>query len=277
MGPMESSAIEIFALEREALIRLGAFALVFVTMLAWELIAPRRKLNVSKALRWSNNLGLLVLNSIVLRLIFPAAAVGIAYSVAQREWGFFNLVDLPLWLEIFAAVLLLDLAIYLQHRLMHQLPLLWRLHRVHHADLDFDITTGSRFHTIEIIVSMLFKWGVILLIGPALIAVLIFEVLLNGMAIFNHANVSLPAAIDRIVRSLLVTPDMHRVHHSTLVRETNSNYGFNLSIWDRIFKTYIDQPEMGHDAMTIGLTEFRDARRVDQLPGMLGLPFVGKQ
>lgn len=277
MGPMESSAIETFALEREALIRLGAFALVFVTMLAWELIAPRRKLNVSKALRWSNNLGLLVLNSIVLRLIFPAAAVGIAYSVAQREWGFFNLVDLPLWLEIFAAVLLLDLAIYLQHRLMHQLPLLWRLHRVHHADLDFDITTGSRFHTIEIIVSMLFKWGVILLIGPALIAVLIFEVLLNGMAIFNHANVSLPAAIDRIVRSLLVTPDMHRVHHSTLVRETNSNYGFNLSIWDRIFKTYIDQPEMGHDAMTIGLTEFRDARRVDQLPGMLGLPFVGKQ
>lgn len=273
---MEPAGIETFVLEREALIRLGVFAFVFVTMLVWELIAPRRKLSVSKALRWTSNLGLLVLNSIVLRLMFPAAAVGIAYSVAQRGWGMFNLVDLPLWFEIFAAVLLLDFAIYLQHRLMHQLPLLWRLHRVHHADLDFDLTTGSRFHTIEIIVSMLFKWGVILLLGPALIAVLIFEVLLNGMAIFNHANISLPGAIDRIVRHLLVTPDMHRVHHSTLVPETNSNYGFNLSIWDRIFKTYIDQPEKGHDAMTIGLAEFRDVKQVDQLPGMLGLPFVGK-
>ncbi len=274
---MEPVGIETFVLEREAIIRLGFFAFVFVTMLVWELIVPRRKLGVSKALRWTSNLGLLVLNSIVLRLMFPAAAVGIAYSVLQREWGLFNLVDLPWWFEIFAAVLLLDFAIYLQHRLMHQLPLLWRLHRVHHADLDFDITTGSRFHTIEIIVSMLFKWGVILLLGPALIAVLIFEVLLNGMAIFNHANVSLPGAIDRIVRSLLVTPDMHRVHHSTRVQETNSNYGFNLSIWDRIFKTYIDQPGKGHDAMTIGLAEFRNPKQVDQLPGMLGLPFVGKQ
>jgi sterol desaturase/sphingolipid hydroxylase (fatty acid hydroxylase superfamily) len=273
---MEPAGIETFVLEREAFIRLGVFAVVFVTMLIWELIVPRRSLSVSKALRWTNNLGLLVLNSIVLRLMFPAAAVGIAYSVAQREWGLFNLLDLPFWFEIFTAVLLLDFAIYLQHRLMHQVPVLWRLHRVHHADLDFDMTTGSRFHTIEIIVSMLFKWGVILLLGPALIAVLIFEVLLNGMAIFNHANVSLPGAIERIVRSLLVTPDMHRVHHSTLVQETNSNYGFNLSIWDRIFKTYIDQPEKGHDAMTIGLAEFRDAKQVDQLPGMLGLPFVGK-
>jgi len=273
---MEPASIESFVLEREAFVRLGVFAAVFVTMLVWELIAPRRSLSVSKALRWTSNLGLLVLNSIVLRLMFPAAAVGIAYSVAQREWGLFNLVDWPLWFEIFTAVLLLDFAIYLQHRLMHQLPVLWRLHRVHHADLDFDMTTGSRFHTIEIIVSMLFKWGVILLLGPALIAVLIFEVLLNGMAIFNHANVSLPGAIERIVRTLLVTPDMHRVHHSTLVQETNSNYGFNLSIWDRIFKTYIDQPEKGHDAMSIGLAEFRDAKQVDQLPGMLGLPFVGK-
>lgn len=273
---MEPASIETFVLEGEAFIRLGVFALVFITMLAWELVAPRRGLSVSKALRWTNNLGLLVLNSIVLRLMFPAAAVGIAYSVAQREWGLFNLVDWPLWFEISAAVLLLDLAIYLQHRLMHQVPVLWRLHRVHHADLDFDMTTGSRFHTLEIIVSMLFKWVVILLLGPALIAVLIFEVLLNGMAIFNHANVSLPGAIERKVRTLLVTPDMHRVHHSTLVQETNSNYGFNLSIWDRIFKTYIDQPEMGHDAMTIGLAEFRDAKQVDQLPGMLGLPFVGK-
>ena len=274
---MEPLGIEDFVLQREAIIRLGVFAFVFVTMLLWELLAPRRVLSVSRALRWTSNLGLLVLNTVVLRLMFPAAAVGIAYSVGQQGWGLFNLVDLPFWFEVLAAVLLLDLAIYLQHRLMHQVPVLWRLHRVHHADLDFDLTTGSRFHTIEIIVSMLIKWLVIILLGPALIAVLVFEVLLNGMAIFNHANVSLPRAIDRVVRYLLVTPDMHRVHHSTLVRETNSNYGFNLSIWDRIFKTYIDQPAKGHRAMTIGLAEFRDAGQVDRLPGMLALPFISKR
>jgi len=277
MQTMDPVGIENLILEREAIIRLGVFAFVFVTMLLWELLAPRRALSVSKALRWTSNLGLLVLNTIVLRLMFPAAAVGIAYSVGQHGWGLFNLVDLPFWLEVVAAVLLLDFAIYLQHRLMHQVPILWCLHRVHHADLDIDLTTGSRFHTIEIIVSMLIKWLVILLLGPALMAVLVFEVLLNGMAIFNHANVSLPRAIDRIVRNLLVTPDMHRVHHSTLVRETNSNYGFNLSIWDRVFKTYIDQPAKGHQAMTIGLAEFRDARQVDRLPGMLALPFISRR
>lgn len=277
MQVMEPVGIENFVLEREAIIRLGVFAFVFVVMLLWELLAPRRTLSVSRALRWTSNLGLLVLNTIVLRLMFPAAAVGIAYSIGQQGWGLFNLVDLPFWFEVLAAVLLLDLAIYLQHRLMHQVPVLWRLHRVHHADLDFDLTTGSRFHTIEIIVSMLIKWLVIILLGPALIAVLVFEVLLNGMAIFNHANVSLPRTIDRMVRYLLVTPDMHRVHHSTLLRETNSNYGFNLSVWDRVFKTYIDQPEMGHQAMTIGLAEFRDARQVDRLPGMLALPFISRR
>lgn len=272
---MEPAGIENLVLERETVIRIGFFAAVFVTMLVWELIAPRRRLSVSRALRWTSNLGLFVLNSIVLRLLFPAAAVGLAYSAGQRGWGLFNLLDLPLWFEALAAILLLDLAIYLQHRMMHSVPVLWRLHRVHHADLDFDLTTGSRFHTIEIIVSMLFKWLVILLLGPALIAVLVFEVLLNGMAIFNHANVSLPPAIDRAVRWLLVTPDMHRVHHSVLVRETNSNYGFNLSVWDRVFNTYIDQPEKGHRAMTIGLAEYRDAAQVDRLPGMLALPFIG--
>jgi sterol desaturase/sphingolipid hydroxylase (fatty acid hydroxylase superfamily) len=273
---MEVSAIDNFVLQRESIIRLGIFTLVFVTMLAWELLTPRRVLTVSKKQRWISNLGLLVLNSIVLRLLFPVAAVGLALTTAEMGWGLFNLVDLPFWFEVIAAALLLDLAIYLQHVLMHKLPLLWRLHRVHHADLDIDLTTGSRFHTIEIIVSMLIKWGVILLLGPALIAVMVFEVLLNGMAMFNHANVSLPPAIEKIVRYLLVTPDMHRVHHSVLKRETDSNYGFNLSIWDRVFGTYIDQPEMGHDKMTIGINEFRDARQVDRLPGMLALPFVGK-
>jgi sterol desaturase/sphingolipid hydroxylase (fatty acid hydroxylase superfamily) len=276
MPAMEVSAIEDFVLQREAMVRLVFFTFVFVSMLAWELLAPRRNLSVSKPLRWLNNLGLFALNSVVLRLLFPAAAVGIALAVAEMGWGLFNLLALPFWLEVIAAVLLLDLAIYLQHILMHRVSLLWRLHRVHHADLDIDLTTGSRFHTIEIIVSMLIKGVVILLLGPALIAVLVFEVLLNGMAIFNHANVSLPSAVERVVRYLFVTPDMHRVHHSTVKRETNSNYGFNLSVWDRIFSTYIDQPEKGHDKMTIGIAEFRDAKQVDQLPGMLALPFVGK-
>jgi sterol desaturase/sphingolipid hydroxylase (fatty acid hydroxylase superfamily) len=185
-------------------------------------------------------------------------------------------VGLPFWVEVILAVILLDLAIYLQHLLMHRIPLLWRLHRVHHADLDFDLTTGTRFHTIEIIISMLIKSILILVLGPPLTAVLIFEAVLSGMAVFNHANVGLPSAVDRLLRKLLVTPDMHRVHHSTRVGETNSNYGFNLSIWDRIFKTYIDQPEKGHVGMDIGLAEFRDSKQVDQLPGMLALPFVNK-
>ena len=245
-------------------------------MCLWEIASPRRPLSVSKLQRWTHNIGLLVLNSLVLRVLFPAAAVGIAYSTAVSGWGLFNRVDLPYWLEVLVAVLLLDLAIYLQHMLMNRVPLLWRLHRVHHADLDIDMTTGSRFHTLEIVVSMLIKWAVIFLFGPALLAVLIFETLLNGMAVFNHANIRLPGTIDRLLRLLLITPDVHRVHHSILRHETNSNYGFNLSIWDRVFGTYIDQPQKGHSAMTIGIPEFRDPEQVDRLPGMLTLPFVGK-
>jgi len=273
---MEFTAIENLVLEREAVLRLSCFAAVFVAMCLWEIAAPRRPLSVSKLQRWTHNIGLLFLNSLVLRVLFPAAAVGIAYTTAVSGWGLFNRVDLPYWFEVLVAVLLLDLAIYLQHVLMHRVPLLWRLHRVHHADLDIDMTTGSRFHTLEIIVSMLIKWAVIVLLGPALLAVLIFETLLNGMAVFNHANVRLPGTIDRLLRLLLITPDVHRVHHSILRHETNSNYGFNLSIWDRAFGTYIDQPQKGHSKMTIGIPEFRDPEQVDKLPGMLTLPFVGK-
>jgi sterol desaturase/sphingolipid hydroxylase (fatty acid hydroxylase superfamily) len=273
---MDTSAIETFVLEREAVLRLGCFVAIFIVMMCWEVFAPKRVLSVSKLQRWSNNLGLLLLNSLVLRLLFPAAAVGIAYAAGEAGWGIFNWLTLPFWLEVIAAVLLLDLAIYLQHLLMHRVPLLWRLHRVHHADLDIDMTTGSRFHTLEILLSMLIKWAVIFVLGPALLAVLIFESLLNGMAIFNHANVRLPVTLDRVLRLLLITPDVHRVHHSILLRETNSNYGFNLSIWDRLFRTYRAQPEKGHDGMTIGIPGFRDARQVDRLPGMLALPFVDK-
>jgi len=263
-------------LQREALLRLGSFAAIFVTMALSEVLAPRRPLSVPRLQRWTSNISLLVLNSLLLRLLFPAAAVGIAYTAAEAGWGLFNQVNLPYWLEVILAVLLLDLAIYLQHLLMHRVPLLWRLHRVHHADLDIDLTTGSRFHTLEILVSMLIKAAVIFILGPALLAVLIFEALLSGMALFNHANVRLPGTIDRLLRLLLITPDVHRVHHSILRHETNSNYGFNLSIWDRAFGTYIAQPEEGHSAMTIGIPEFRDPRQVDRLRGMLALPFVGK-
>lgn len=272
--PMEFAGIEDFVLQREALLRLGCFAGVFVAMFAWEILAPKRPLSIPKGQRWMHNIGLLVLNSLVLRLLFPAAAVGIAYNVADAGWGLFNRVALPYWLEVIVAVLVLDLAIYLQHVVMHRVPLLWRLHRVHHADLDIDMTTGSRFHTIEILFSMLVKWVLIILLGPALLAVLIFETVLNSMAVFNHANVRLPEKLDRLLRLLLITPDVHRVHHSIARRETNSNYGFNLSIWDRLFGTYIAQPERGHTDMTIGIPEFREARQVDRLPGMLALPFV---
>ena len=276
MRVMEMTAIEDLVLQREALLRLGSFAAIFVMMALSEVLAPRRPLSVPRLQRWTSNISLLVLNSLLLRLLFPAAAVGIAYTAAEAGWGLFNQVNLPYWLEVILAVLLLDLAIYLQHLLMHRVPLLWRLHRVHHADLDIDLTTGSRFHTLEILVSMLIKAAVIFILGPALLAVLIFEALLSGMALFNHANVRLPGTIDRLLRLLLITPDVHRVHHSILRHETNSNYGFNLSIWDRAFGTYIAQPEEGHSAMTIGIPEFRDPRQVDRLRGMLALPFVGK-
>lgn len=276
MRVMEMTAIEDLVLQREALLRLGSFAAIFVMMALSEVLAPRRPLSVSRLQRWASNISLLILNSLLLRLLFPAAAVGIAYTAAEAGWGLFNQVNLPYWFEVILAVLLLDLAIYLQHLLMHRVPLLWRLHRVHHADLDIDLTTGSRFHTLEILVSMLIKAAVIFILGPALLAVLIFEALLSGMALFNHANVRLPGTIDRLLRLLLITPDVHRVHHSILRHETNSNYGFNLSIWDRAFGTYIAQPEEGHSAMTIGIPGFRDPRQVDRLRGMLALPFVGK-
>ena len=271
-----ASGIENFVLQHEVLLRMGCFFSVFLIMLIWEVVAPRRLLSVSKLLRWSSNLGLLLVNSIVLRLLFPAAAVGMALYTSQMGWGLFNLLELSYWFEVFAAIILLDLLIYAQHLLMHRVPVLWRLHRVHHADLDFDLTTGARFHTIEIIFSMLLKSLAILILGPAVFAVLVFEVVLNAMAMFNHGNVSLPQSVDRIIRRLFVTPDMHRVHHSIILQETNSNYGFNLSIWDRLFKTYIDQPRQGHDDMIIGISDFRDEAQVDKLPGMLLLPFVNK-
>ena len=260
----------------EISIRLGFFFGTFIVIALWEVAAPRRALTVSKAIRWFNNLGLVVLNTIILRLLFPAAAVGVAVFAKTQGWGVLNYIQLPLFIEILLAVVFMDLVIYLQHVLVHAVPSLWRLHRVHHADLDYDVTTGARFHPIEIILSMLIKFATIIVLGPPVVAVIIFEVILNSMAMFNHGNIRLPTTLDRMLRWLVVTPDMHRVHHSVEDNEANSNYGFNLSIWDRLFGTYIDQPRDGHLGMTIGIHHYRDPKQVDQLPGMLMLPFIGK-
>jgi sterol desaturase/sphingolipid hydroxylase (fatty acid hydroxylase superfamily) len=265
-----------FIMKNEPAIRLAFFIGIFVIMTIWEILAPKRALTVSKLVRWTNNIGLVVLNSIILRLLFPAAAVGVAAFAAENDWGLLNFYQLPFPLSIILSVVAMDFIIYLQHVLVHAVPALWRLHRVHHADLDYDLTTGARFHTIEIILSMLIKFATIIVLGPPVVAVVIFEVILNGMAMFNHGNVRLPRGLDRILRLIIVTPDMHRVHHSTEDNEANSNYGFNLSIWDRVFGTYIDQPREGHQNMTIGIHYYRDPKQVSWLPGMLMLPFIGK-
>jgi sterol desaturase/sphingolipid hydroxylase (fatty acid hydroxylase superfamily) len=258
-------------LNHEPAVRLGAFLGIFAVMALWELAGPRRRLTTAKGPRWFANLGITVVNTVVVRLIFPAAAVGMSVVAAERGWGVLNQVSAPTVLTIIAAVLFLDLVIYLQHVMFHAVPMLWRLHMVHHADVDFDVTTGLRFHPVEIVLSMLIKLAVILALGPPVVAVLIFEVLLNATAMFNHGNVRIAPLLDRVVRWFVVTPDMHRVHHSVIIKETNSNYGFSLSVWDRLFGTYRDQPVKGHAGMTIGLANFRDPKDL-WLPRMVAMP-----
>ena len=245
-------------------------------MAAWELLAPRRLLLVPKLLRWSNNLALVVLNSVVLRLLFPTAAIGVAVFVNNNAWGVSHTVDFPFALEVLLAVVIMDAIIYFQHVMMHAIPAFWRLHRVHHADPDFDVTTGSRFHPIEIVISMLIKFAVIIVLGAPVIAVIIFEVLLNASAMFNHSNVRLNKTVDRFLRLILVTPDMHRVHHSVEADEANSNFGFSLPWWDRLFGTYRAQPREGHEAMHIGIHQYNEPNQVVYLHKILLLPFIGK-
>lgn len=257
-------------------IRFVFFISILGIMALWEILAPRRTLNISKSIRWMNNLGIVALNTIILRLIFPAAAVGMATFVQTQGWGILNYIQSPIWLAVIVSVVIMDAAIYLQHVLVHAVPMLWRLHRVHHADLDFDVTTGSRFHPIEIILSLLIKFATIIVLGPPIIAVVIFEVLLNATSMFNHANVRIPKSVDRLLRWFIVTPDMHRVHHSVEDDETNSNFGFNLPWWDRLFGTYRNQPRAGHEQMVIGINTFRDRQHCTLLPGMLAIPFIGK-
>jgi sterol desaturase/sphingolipid hydroxylase (fatty acid hydroxylase superfamily) len=247
-------------LANEPLIRISFFLGILVVMAAWEAIAPRRRREIPRLLRWTNNLGIVVINTIVVRLTFPIVAVGLALLAKEHGWGLFNMFEIPAWLTFWASLLILDLAIYLQHVLFHAVPLLWRLHRMHHADLEFDVTTGLRFHPMEILLSMVIKFVVVASLGPPAVAVLIFEMLLNVTSMFNHSNVHIPLGLDRDLRWIVVTPDMHRVHHSIHPNETNSNFGFNLPWWDRLLGTYCAQPREGHESMTIGIEQFRTPR-----------------
>lgn len=275
--PSITMDIESFVIGHEAAIRIGFFVGTLAAMAVWEVLAPRRISTVGKTLRWPGNLGLVVLNSILVRTLLPLGATGLAAFAAGNGWGVLNHVEAPPWLAAPIAVVALDFSIWLQHVVMHAVPALWRLHRVHHADLDYDLTTGVRFHPIEIVLSILVKFAAIVVLGPPVVAVIVFEVLLNASSMFNHGNVRLSGALDRVLRHVVVTPDMHRVHHSVDDDETNSNFGFNLSWWDRLFGTYRDQPRAGHEAMTIGIRGHRDPREVARLPGLLLLPFHGAE
>ncbi|NCQ23965.1 MAG: fatty acid hydroxylase [Rhodobacteraceae bacterium CG17_big_fil_post_rev_8_21_14_2_50_63_15] len=264
-------------MENEALLRLSVFAGLFVLFAVIEALVPRRPRSQPRLTRWITNWAIVILDTITLRVLalaLPLLAVGAALDAQAQGWGLFNALDLPLWLAVLATVLIFDLAIWAQHLVTHKIPLLWRFHRVHHADRDIDVTTAIRFHPVEIAFSMLLKIGLVYLLGPPALGIVLFEIILNGTAMFNHANIRLPLALDRVVRQVLVTPDMHRVHHSDLRAEHDSNYGFALSIWDRIFATYIAHPAKGHDAMTIGL-EWQDDRP-SRLSWSLTLPFRRK-
>jgi sterol desaturase/sphingolipid hydroxylase (fatty acid hydroxylase superfamily) len=260
--------------DTELALRLGVFLAVFAALALWEWAAPARAPRLSRALRWRANLGLAVLNTVVLRVVLPGSALAFAALAAVDGWGLLNRVALPAWLAVLAGVVVLDLVIYFQHVLFHSVPALARLHAVHHADPDFDLTTGIRFHPLEILLSSLIKFAAIAALGAPVLAVLAFEILLNATAMFNHANVSLPAWLEPWVRRLLVTPDMHRTHHSVIEAERNSNYGFCLSVWDRLLGTYTPAPR---GALDIGLAAWREPRAVATLQGVLRMPFSSQR
>src|ERR1700687_4960516 len=261
-------------LTHETAIRLGAFMTIFTAMALCEAAAPRRPRSYSRFRRWPSNLSIVALNTVFVRVLLPATAVSLALAGERRGWGMLNNLPVPAWMAAVASVLLLDVAISLQHVMFHAVPALWRVHRMHHADLDFDVTTGARFHPIEIVLSMLIKLGVVAALGASALGVLIFEVLLNATSMFNHGNARISARLDRYLRWFVVTPDMHRVHHSIVVGGNHSNFGFNLPWWDRLLGTYRDQPAAGHEGMTIGIEQFREAREL-WLDRMLLQPFRG--
>ncbi len=261
-----------FILDHEMSIRLSFFLGILVLMVIWEVLGPRRPPATAKHIRWYSNLSLVFIDTLAVRLLLPVQAAGVALSIGKLGWGILNNVALPYWLGIVLGILGLDLIIYLQHAMFHALPIFWRLHRMHHTDLDFDVTTGIRFHPVEILLSMGIKMAAVVVLGASAIAVVLFEVLLNATSMFNHGNVRLPGRIDRVLRLLVVTPEMHRVHHSVVIQEHNSNFGFNFPWWDRLMGTYQDQPASGHEGMTIGLSQFRDPGRLT-LPWLIILPF----
>lgn len=256
----------------ESSVRLAGFIMVFLLMACWEILSPKRRLEIPKLLRWTNNLALVALDTALIRLLFPLLAVGMATSAEQNGWGLLQMTNVPFALACFLAVIILDLAIYAQHVLFHAVPVLWRLHRMHHADLDFDVSTGVRFHPLEIVLSMGIKLMVVVVLGAPALGVLLFELWLNATALFSHSNVRLPKGLDRTLRYFIVTPDMHRIHHSVLPAETNSNFGFNLTWWDRLFNSYRVDPMQGHEQMTIGLAKFRNSAEL-RLDRMLVQPF----
>jgi sterol desaturase/sphingolipid hydroxylase (fatty acid hydroxylase superfamily) len=248
-----------FISDNQFVVRLSALLIIVFMVASWEIIKPRRPLSISKRLRWTNNWLISVLNSLVLFLLFPILAVDVAILAEEGDWGLFNVLEVPALVSIPLFIVAFDFAIYWQHRLYHWVPLLWRLHRMHHADPDFDVSTGIRFHPVSIVFSMLIKMSVVALLGPPALAVLISEVLLNVTSMFNHGNVAIPPRVEKLLRQVLVTPDMHRVHHSAMAEETNRNFGFNFPWWDRLFGSYRDQPGGGHVAMEIGQRGFQNA------------------
>lgn len=255
------------------MIRAGFFFGICTAVACWEAAAPRRRMAFPRGDRWPSNIGITLLNSAMVYWLLPVSAIGMAEVADIHGWGLLRHFNVPYWPALISTVVLMDFVIYLQHVMFHSIPILWRLHRVHHADMDYDVTTGLRFHPIEIFLSMLIKMAVVAVLGPPKIGVLIFEVILNATAMFNHGNIAMPVGLDRILRLLVVTPDMHRVHHSVAISEANSNFGFNLPWWDRLCGTYKSQPTAGHDGMTIGIGQFRDSRS-RSLPWMLALPFI---
>lgn len=259
-------------MENEVYWRLGVFFAILAVVALWETNQPRRPWHLSRVSRWTNHILLSMVNTIVVRLIIPLTAAAYALSLESEGIGLLNWLELPVWIAIVVAVLILDLAIYAQHVWFHKLEFFWRFHRMHHTDLDFDVTTGVRFHPVEIVISMLIKFAVISLLGPPAVAVIVFEVLLNATSMFNHGNIRIPIPVDRYLRLFLVTPDMHRVHHSEIRTETDSNFGFNLPWWDRIFGTYRDQPQEGHLGMSIGLPIFRNDQEI-RLDRLISQPF----
>ncbi len=253
--------------------RLTCFAGTLLVMGLLEWLAPRKQRVAPRSARWFSHLGLVAINTLAARLLIPLSAVAAASWAQTSRWGLLNHVQWPVWAEFTLALVVLDLAIYGQHVLSHHVPLLWQLHKVHHADLDLDVTSGVRFHTLEILLSAVFKLGLVVALGPSGVAVMVFEIILNAASLWSHSNVRLPLWLDRWLRLVLVTPDMHRVHHSVLVHETNSNYGFQLPWWDFLFRTYTAQPEAGHEGMVIGLATPREETEVVRLTGLLAMPF----